>query len=647
LLLAWSWNLFSLPGTIAARNAVARVNGDEELFRYQVRGSVALGAHGRALIDWFRRLVVGNGARNLSHWVGTGSEAVLRPAVADVTLALAAVALATRQAWGGLAAYGYTLLPPDSPTTALAAYAGGWNPAGLGSPEPLRPLVAVVAVVQGVLLGNAQLAIAVVTVGAAIGGVLGVSRLLAPWAFRPAARYLAGVAYVLGPGARWMGSEGMWPGLVALGILPWAVVLAVHRRGWLGSVAALALILAAMAAFIPMMLVLPLAVVAVWSAIGAGSRLGPLLRIGLATILAPTLLYPWLGSVDGLALLSAGRDGFWEPSTWVVVLTIILAIVVMTAVDETVATVGGFATVITVLGLAVARTGGLGAGLETAAGGAIMAAFGLAVMVACGVELAGRFAALALWWRVTAVIGGAAAGLLLLGTVTLLITGRGGLPATDAGVPLGVTAELGEGTHRVLWLGEEAELLGESRTVADTSYRVTSAPDPRMWELWLDAPRAGDDALELVVARLLSGETFRVGEELAPFGVRWVLAPNGSAVAAALDTQLDLRPLGLTDIRGYESEVPGFRGLDDRGQIWRWQDDGFHGPVGVRTVRISENPDVRWGESWSQVDWANQVRATSGMVAFGPIQPLRSAAMRSVVLVVGLALVAIFVRDRW
>src|SRR5690606_28950923 len=52
-LLTWAWNLVHLPSTIGLRRHLAKVRqvGDEELFRYQVRGSVRLRQVGAELSD--------------------------------------------------------------------------------------------------------------------------------------------------------------------------------------------------------------------------------------------------------------------------------------------------------------------------------------------------------------------------------------------------------------------------------------------------------------------------------------------------------------------------------------------------------------------------------------------------------------------
>ncbi len=50
-LFGWVWNLGMLPSTIGARRALRRVRqvGDEELFRFQVSGSVRLRPSGRSI----------------------------------------------------------------------------------------------------------------------------------------------------------------------------------------------------------------------------------------------------------------------------------------------------------------------------------------------------------------------------------------------------------------------------------------------------------------------------------------------------------------------------------------------------------------------------------------------------------------------
>ena len=68
-------------------------------------------------------------------------------------LAVAFVAVATRTLWDGFPAVGYSLPLPASGVDLAGAYAGGWNPGGFGSTEPLEPFTALAGIVQTLSFG--------------------------------------------------------------------------------------------------------------------------------------------------------------------------------------------------------------------------------------------------------------------------------------------------------------------------------------------------------------------------------------------------------------------------------------------------------------------------------------------------------------
>ncbi|MFP3915522.1 MAG: glycosyltransferase family 2 protein, partial [Actinomycetota bacterium] len=137
--LTWVWNLWRLPSTLGARTNIARVRqvGDEELFRYQVRGSVRLRQIGSELSDRILTLFDEDSAvakRATEVWNSTTTWGVLG-AVVLVVIGLRTIFL------GGLPVVGYSL-PFEDPITSLQRFAGSWNSAGLGSTAPVHPAVA-------------------------------------------------------------------------------------------------------------------------------------------------------------------------------------------------------------------------------------------------------------------------------------------------------------------------------------------------------------------------------------------------------------------------------------------------------------------------------------------------------------------------
>ncbi len=643
---AWGWNLYRLPETLRLRSNVTRSVGDEELFRYQVRGSVRISSFIQAIGSRFVAVSTSRRMRTVGHLVETGQETVRRPVVAALLGGVGFALFLTRQFWtDGVAAVGYALPLPDSAGATLRAFGGGWNPAGLGSPAPLRPIHGLMGLFQGALLDHPGLTLTVVLVSAVVAGVLGTARLLAPFGVRPLARYAAGALLVAGPAARVLGHAGMWHGLVAMSILPWILALCLHRRETVLSIVGAGLLTALAAAFAPLMLLIPTLVLAVWGLIGGGKSTLAAGRALVAALLAVPALLPWIGALNDVRFfLESGPDAFWSPSISVVALSTVAFATVIAAGGRLVAYLAGWGGLMTVGGAVLARSGSFDWGSDPGAAGLVLAGLGIAIIAGAGLEQGALAFESIGWRRYFSVVASIAAIGLLLGTVTLAIPGRAGFPGEGIDERIGFAAEDQPG--RILLIGNEEEMPGGGRRLSGgVAYRVLSNPSPRLWEAWPSAARAGDDALTGVLSATLEGSTFRLGSELEPFGVRWILATEPGPVSDALDTQLDLFPLGLADVKAYEVEADSQRARDTTGTIWVWEGPDYVGPSGNRSVRLAENGDTRWGDRWQADGWANLVAADSGRVRFGPIGTLQAAAW--VALGWSIALVAVLAVVRW
>lgn len=628
LLRSWLWNLWRLPDTLHRRRAVLRTQGDDELFRYQVRGSVRVGRFLQHVGERVVRLTTSDPARSLGQWVESGGETVRQPVVASVLMSLLFALFATRLLWTeGVPLVGYVLAVPESAWDTLRALAGGWNPAGLGSASPLRPGFGMLALLQLALLGNGGLAFTVVLVGATTAGVIGAARLLGPFGVRPAARYAAGVALMAGPAARALARDGMWHGLVALALVPWVLAVLMHRRSSVSAVPAGAAVAALAAGFLPLALFLPLAALVLWSIIGRGDRRRPVERAVFATVLAAPALLPWIGAVSDLGFfMEAGEDAFWSPSWWVVALFAVAAAMTISSADEPLALLAGWGALVGSGGLLLARTGTFGWGVDPGTTGLAAAGIGGSLVVGAALEHGSRAFSLEGIRRWAAITATVAALSILVGLVTLALPGRLGFPTASLIADLTFTAEAEPA--RALVIGPEADLPGDARSLGGgLGYRLLATPEPRLWEAWLSAPLIGDEALAEELAGLLDGRTFRFGEQLAPFGVRWVVVLEATDLATILDSQLDLEPLGISGFDAYEVETPAPRARDTSGDVWEWEGPDYTGPTGERSVRIAENGDSRWGADWQSDGWANVVTTDEGRVRFGPVGVLRAAAV--------------------
>jgi hypothetical protein len=582
--------------------------------------------------------------------VESGGETVRRPLVASLLAGVGFALFATRQLWlDGVASAGYALAPPSSVASALQAFAGGWNPAGLGSAEPLRPVLGAVSLVQVALLGKASLTLVVLLVASAVGGVIGVARLLGPFGIRPAARYAAGILFVGGPAVRVLAGTGVWHGIVAMAVLPWIIAVVLHRRRTPSAVVAAALLTALGAAFAPLLLVLPTLLILVWALAepeGVRRNLG---RVAAAAVLAVPALLPWVGTLDDVTFwFTDGADFFWAPSPWVVGLSVVGALALLGAAPRAISRLSGWGALLMAGGAILARSGGFGWGTDPGVAGMAAVGLGLAVLAGAGFEAGARAFEAQGATRYLRVVSALAAGLLLVGVATLAVPGRLGFPSSGLTETLVFTAEANPG--RALLVGDEAAMPGGGRLLpGGIHYRVVSTPAPRLWEAWPSPERAGDTALADVLTSALSGSSFRLGEDLAAFGVGWIVTTGSQPVIDALDAQLDLFPLALPGTRAYQVEVPASRALDASGAEWVSTGSAYVGPVGGGTVRLAENADTRWGDSalsWRQDGWANQVTTGSSIIEFGPISRLRLAALAALIWTGLLVLAAAAIRER-
>ncbi|MGI9647173.1 MAG: glycosyltransferase family 2 protein [Acidimicrobiia bacterium] len=643
----WLWNLLRLPDTVAARRRVERVAGDRELFRFQVRGSARLTAFWQRLGDRWVAIAASERARSLGHLVESGQETVRRPLVASLLAGVGFALFSTRQFWmDGVATVGYALTPSSSVGVALQSYAGGWNPADLGSPEPLRPVIGAVSLVQVALLGRASATMVVILVLASIAGVVGIARLLGPFGVRPVARYSAGVLFIGGASVRVLAGDGVWHGIVAMVVLPWILTVAFHRRRTASAVMTIGLLTAVGAAFLPLMVVMPVAAMAVWALVDSVDAPRFLGRLVAGAALAVPALLPWLGAIDDLGShFTDGPDFFWAPSVWVVVLAAVAAGATLAAAPNPLSRLAGWGALLTAGGAVLARAGSFGWGTDPGTAGLSMVGLGMAVIAGASFEAGARsfeVGGARLYLRLAASL---AASLLLLGTVTVALPGRLGFPSSGLAETLSFTVE--GVPSRALLLGDEAGMPGGGHPLSDSlHYRVVSTPAPRLVEAWPTAPRIGDRALEEVLAGALSGASFRLGEELAGFGIGWIVVTGEGGPTDSLDDQLDLLPLALPGTRAYEVEVAAPRAVDTAGAEWVVTGAAYSGPPGSRTVRLAENADSRWGEQWEQAGWANRVTTDSGLIEFGPVGTLRRAAFFSLLWVGGLVLAAAAIRER-
>ncbi|MGH8929020.1 MAG: hypothetical protein ACRDWH_11755 [Acidimicrobiia bacterium] len=636
-LAAGLWNVIMLPSTWAARRRLRRIRqvGDEELFRFQVRGSIALRRTFSELGERFSRALDEEENHSIAERT---AHAWARPTALLTLLSTLGVLIATRVIWfAGSPVAGFSLPPGGGWGGLLAAYGGGWDAAGLGTAVPAPPLIGFGSVATFLTGGRPQLAASIMTIAAFTAGLGGTIRLARRAGAGSGAGHAAGWVFVAGATASAVSGAGQWPLLLAAGALPWALDAvfaspASEPRRRLGQYArgGLAAGLATLA-YPPVAVVIPItgilfaAFTRRWrSAIGALAITG----VGLG------LVAPYVVAGNLWPLFTAAKLPTIEPAwLWPVSVVVASAVGVALSGRARLSTVG--------LGVMLAGGGWLAVRSPALLPGVAMvgllaASVGGALLVAAVVEVATGPS-----WR--RIVGLMAAALLVAPAILTAAGGRAGLPVDRWSDRLSFVATLSDhpASTRVLVIGPAADLPGASRVLGSVSYRLIDGGSITLDQAYLPAARSGDRELADVIERhLIRGIDLRPGAALAEFGVGWVVVlPGGEFTIDALERQVDLalRPVD-PEFDVFENLAPSSRAVTATGTVWEWTGTSYRGPASVGRVRLADNLDPGWGPDWGAEEWANSVSAGGGRADFDADALLRTWGIGSAVWLVVLVI---------
>ncbi len=633
---AWAWNIWHLPSLVRER-IVARKGkafGDAELFRFQMRGSAILSSLGGEIGGRLRARLERSDALSVS---SIGND-LRQPAFIVGVLTVVISLLSVRSLWdAGWPAVGYSLPLPETGSDAIGAYAGGWNPGGFGSIEPLAPLIGFAGLVQWVLFDSPALTAWGLSLVALVAGIWGMIRLARLWDIEVVAGWIGGIVLVAGPAAQALGDRTAIGQLLALGVLPWAIRVAATRwpRRWvrrIGRLLAVAWVVGILGMLAPPLLVVPAVALVLRVVLKPNDVAGwKAVAVGIAgTALAVPILLPWIAVVDIEAYLTDGAE-YWTPGM------VPLAAVGAAFAAGLVAAKGRrldavlLGGVLAAAGAIIARGDDLGFGREAAISGLAVVSLGTALIIAGTLDTL-RATDVHGWRRLLTGAGAVASVVVLALTLIPLYEGRGALPADEFTEPLRFTsaADGDAASSRILLVGPEDTLPGEWRVIRGAAYRVVSAPLPALWEATLPEPTAVDAALEAEILGLIEGEESRAGAALAEFGIRWVVVTGSTPLEDVFDGQLDLISLGGAKRPTFlvDAENP-VRAVTSGGEFWTRSGTGYEGEsASGERILVAETANSRWGpEPWTQVGWGSELSAAEGEVTFSPIELRRSQAM--------------------
>jgi len=612
---SWAWNAYHLPSTIGLRRRFrsVRVLGDEELFRFQARGSVRLRAVGSELVGRILSMfdedqAIARGTRRVR-----GSSGIWGAAIAVLVLAFAMRSLV----FIGVPNVGASF-PFDEAATSLDRWFAGWNDSGLGSPAPVHPSVGVTGLWSWPWLGAEGAARTLLTIAFGLLAVVGMGRLAGRLGYRGPGRYLSGLVLLAGPGTAILVGSGSWLALAAAATLPWAVrAVFVHPdevgRGRLSHIGWAALLGVPLAAFSPLLAIVPLLSVVVWKLSGGkDSSLG----LTLVGLLGAVVAAPFILGDTGWTLDSGRRLGLSVAELWPVLLAV--GFVPMVFIDSRTRRLGTLGAVLGLSGLLAVGLPYGGPGVEEAA--LVLASFGTALIVATGLDVVSsnpfRLMGADLNERIE--FASALAGDTGPGRILIASTQRDDIP-------------------------------GEARSGPGFWFRLVDGHGMTSDEVWLPIPLPGDHELDTALVRISSGGELRPGKLLAPFAIDWLILLGPTfRLDEVFVAQLDLVPTPLDpDSRVFANPVS--TPLADSGteSVWLRSGTGFVGEPGSGRVSLAVNHDDGWSPEPGPHEWRATVSAVDGVAGFqGTTQNIVFAVSVAALLLVSLGLLFIARRRR-
>ena len=595
LLGAWTWNLGRL-GEIRERRRVLRALRrlpDREVRQLQARGSTRLNRFVRGELGSAERVrdsLAGVG-RGISETFTSRSRQL---ALAVWVLVILVIVLGSRDLIANRIPLVTGLAPiTDSPADLLRTYIRGWHGAGVGGETPVPTAVALLGLGGIPVFGARGLLQLLLVVGMLPLGAAGAWRLTRPLGSIRARAAGLGL-YVANPLPYDAMARGAWGGLLVYGAAPFLLARLVRAAGdgpeprpagRLRSVAGYGLVLALLAAFVPLatvlFLVVALAMVAGSLATG-GSRAtsAAVVVAGAGALTAAVLHLPWtldfvLPGADwwtfgGVSALSSERVAMtdllrFQLGTvgvpvlgWAIPLAATMPLFI--AQDWRFRwAVRCWAIALSCWSLAwVGSNGMLPIDVPPPHVVLVPAAIALALAAAIGVlafevDLRGfRFGLR----QIASILAASFAVAAVVPVVVAAADGQWSSPRLDLGRTLVALAEgQDDGGLRTLWIGDPDVLpLAGYRLDDDLAYALADGGLPDVVDRFATSPAPSTELVADALHLVADGRSDRLGRLLAPFGIRYVVLLGSSAPSRA-GALVEPLPAGLLATMGRQLDL--------------------------------------------------------------------------------------------
>ena len=465
-------------------------------------------------------------------------------------------------------------LPLPSPTALISRYFHGAASMGVGHTVPTSPAFLMLGLGGFVTLGSMGLLLKVLLVGSIVLGAFGMARLLR--SFGGSIVRLSGVLVYLFLPLAWNDvATGDVLGLIAYGAAPYilgrllratgiepytSIAPPTTRAGLFREILGFSVLLAVVASFVPVVAILtPFAAIALGlgcALLGEWRGAFRAMAIAFAALLGAALLtFPWslsfvtrgvgvgsiLGALPGAATapqlgavlrLQVGPYGagviayaFFAAALFVLLVSRGDRFRVATAIWMQM-----LSTAVFVWALSEGWIGHAGGELR-----AIVAPLGVGIAFAVGLGVAAiqrDIVAAGFGWRHLAAVAFSLLGIVGLAPIAgASLSGRFDVPASgEESVLNWIHPSSGGLSQRVLYLGDASALPGTPMPVSpDVGALVTVSGLATFTALIPGGNTSALHGIEHALSDAESGSTIRLGRELAPFGIRYVIVPTSSA----------------------------------------------------------------------------------------------------------------------